>query len=66
MGLSQSLRRVFGVKKKRSYRIHLRFHFVSGRVDSKEAAASGDFINDTSKNSWQKAWPDKEVGTKAT
>lgn len=65
MGLSQSLRRVFGVKK-RSYRIHLRFHSVSGRVDAKEAAASADFINDSSENSWQKARPDKEVGTKAT
>lgn len=32
-----------------------------------QAAASGDFINDTSKNRWQKVWPDnKEVCTKAT
>lgn len=32
-----------------------------------QAAASGDFINDTNKNRWQKVWPDnKEVRTKAT
>lgn len=66
MGLLQSLRRVFGVKKG-SYRIHLHFHSASGRMDSNEAAASGDFINDTSKHRWQKVQPDnEEVRTKAT